>query len=313
MTRNWDFDTGTNRFSYEDDLFGQAETGRYAGGKHAADAGKDGALQVRLGGKDDNDVADMSGGWTRTFTTDEAGYAEITLRFKMTASAGMESDEHGEVRLALDGDPYGLNGKDHLARLSGDGGERQSTGWQEVTVSLGWLEAGRHELDIGGALDAKTAKNEKVKILFDDVRLDVDPDGGDLDAFEAEVLDLTNEFRAEHGLDPLEADFRLAAAAESWSQEMADRDKFEHSDTAELVEEQGYAWSALGENIAAGYATPEDVVEGWIGSPGHRANLLNESFEEIGIGYVHREDDGGDAPYGHYWTQVFATEAESLI
>ena len=50
------------------------------------------------------------------------------------------------------------------------------------------------------------------------------------------------------------------------------------------------------------------MVEGWIGSPGHRENLLSDDFEEIGIGYYFRPDDGGDAPFGHYWTQAFGTE-----
>ena len=63
----------------------------------------------------------------------------------------------------------------------------------------------------------------------------------------------------------------------------------------------GYAgWSAVGENIAAGYATPEDVVAGWMASPGHRANILSPNFSEIGIGV-----SAGGGQFGTYWTQEF--------
>src|SRR5919109_1185606 len=64
----------------------------------------------------------------------------------------------------------------------------------------------------------------------------------------------------------------------------------------------GYTgWSAIGENIAAGYPTPEAVVAGWMSSPGHRANILSPNFTEIGIGLA----QGGK--YGSYWTQDFGT------
>jgi uncharacterized protein YkwD len=315
MSRDWTFETGKNGFSYEDDLFGDGPSGRFAHGKYKEAGGEDGALLVRLGGENDKDAEDLSGGWTKSFKLNAEARAEVTIRFKLQASDQLDSDEYGELRLALDGEAHGKGGKDHLARLHGD--DDPSTGWQEVTISLGKLEAGRHDLDLGGYLNAKSAKNEKIKILIDEVSLDLKPTGddddGNLAAFEAEVLTLTNDFRAENGLDPLEADAKLSAAAEDWSREMAEEDIFRHSDTPAQVAAEGYDWQALGENIAAGYPTPEEVVEGWIDSPGHRANLLSENFEEIGIGHVFREDDGGDAPYGHYWTQIFGTEADSLV
>ncbi len=315
MDRNWQFDDGKNGFRYADDLFGNGPSGRYARGKYAEDAGEDGALFIRLGGRDGRDVSDLSGGWTRSFETDEASEATVSIRFKLKASGGLEADEYGAFRAALDGVGIGQNGQDHIARIhgDGDGGGADSTGWLEVTLPLGVLDAGRHALDLGGYLNARTGEKAHVKILIDEVRLSLEPTGAALDPFEAEVLRLTNEFRAENGLDPLAADARLTAAAEGWSREMAEGDFFAHSDTQEIVAAEGYDWTRLGENIAAGYQTPDDVVEGWIASDGHRANLLSENFEEIGIGYHFRDDDGGDAPYGHYWTQVFGTEADSLI
>lgn len=135
---------------------------------------------------------------------------------------------------------------------------------------------------------------------------------GSLDAFEAEVLRLVNEYRAANGLAPLESDSRLNAAADDWSETMAEGDFFRHSTPAQ-VEEQGYEWRNWGENIAAGQTTPESVVNAWINSPGHRANILNENYKDIGIGYYYLEDDTGSVNYHHYWTQAFGTEFGDAI
>lgn len=135
---------------------------------------------------------------------------------------------------------------------------------------------------------------------------------GSLDAFEAEVLRLVNEYRAANGLGPLQSDSRLNAAADDWSETMAEGDFFRHSTPAQ-VEEQGYEWRNWGENIAAGQTTPESVVNAWINSPGHRANILNENYQDIGIGYYYLEDDTGSLNYHHYWTQAFGTEFGDAI
>lgn len=133
-----------------------------------------------------------------------------------------------------------------------------------------------------------------------------------LDAFEAEVLQLVNEYRAANGLGPLQSDPRLNAAADNWSEAMAEGDFFRHSTPAQ-VEEQGYDWRSWGENIAAGQPTPESVVNAWINSPGHRANILSDSYQEIGIGYYYLDDDTGSVNYHHYWTQTFGTEFGDAI
>ena len=65
----------------------------------------------------------------------------------------------------------------------------------------------------------------------------------------------------------------------------------------------GYSYSAAGENIAAGYGAPAALVEGWMGSEGHRDNILSTSFTHIGLGYASR----GESAYGVYWTAVFAS------
>ena len=142
-----------------------------------------------------------------------------------------------------------------------------------------------------------------------------DPDPGpDFGAFEREVLKLTNEFRQQNGRDPLNLDAKLNEAAESHSRNMAQQDFFSHtgrdgSSAGDRIEDAGYDWRAWAENIAAGQPTPQDVMNGWINSPGHRANLLDANLQDIGIGYVHLANDTGSVNYNHYWTQNFGRPA----
>ena len=136
---------------------------------------------------------------------------------------------------------------------------------------------------------------------------------GTLDAFEQQVLELTNAKRAEAGLPPLVFDAKLSAAADKHSKDMADNNYFSHTQPdgdslGDRVRDEGYGYLRVGENIAAGYKTPEAVVEGWMNSSGHRANILNPYFKELGVGY-YKDPDAGDT-YDHYWTQVFGTEQE---
>lgn len=129
-------------------------------------------------------------------------------------------------------------------------------------------------------------------------------------AFEQEVLKLTNEFRKQNGLKALALDNNLGKAARQYSQTMAAGDFFAHqgkdgSSPADRAKRAGYETGFVGENIAAGYRTPEDVVNGWIKSPGHRANMLNTQYNEIGLGYYFLQNDTGSVNYNSYWTQLF--------
>ena len=123
------------------------------------------------------------------------------------------------------------------------------------------------------------------------------------------VLQVTNAARAQAGLKPLRLNSPLSRAAQRHSASMAYQDFFSHSGpdgTAfSRIREAGYRYSLAGENIAAGQSTPEAVVNGWMKSPGHRANILNPGFVDIGIGYEFLANDPGRVTYKHYWTQTF--------
>lgn len=121
---------------------------------------------------------------------------------------------------------------------------------------------------------------------------------------EDNVLALINVQREVAGLAPVVLDLYLDAAAEAHSLDMASTPCFQHgscdgSNWADRVRNYYSVPTSLGEIIAAGYTTPEAVVDGWMNSPGHRANILNDAFKVAGVALA----TGGT--YGTYWTVDF--------
>ncbi|NEQ44634.1 MAG: CAP domain-containing protein [Leptolyngbya sp. SIOISBB] len=129
-------------------------------------------------------------------------------------------------------------------------------------------------------------------------------------AFVLELINLTNDFRVQNNLSPLSVDLDLAEAAQYHSQNMAIADFFSHRDPAgnnsqDRAEDFGYESRFVGENIAVGQSTPQAVFNAWLGSSGHRANILNANWNEIGIGFYFLANDTGSVNFNTYWTQVF--------
>ncbi|MFJ2605615.1 CAP domain-containing protein [Streptomyces sp. NPDC087425] len=127
---------------------------------------------------------------------------------------------------------------------------------------------------------------------------------GGLTRTAAEVLDLTNRERTRAGLRPLAADPPLTVAAQAHSADMVARAFYAHTapDGGEPWDRAAAAGArrrSIGENIACGQRSPAEVVEGWMNSPGHRANILGPDFTHLGVGFA-----GGGAA-GTYWTQLF--------
>ena len=130
-------------------------------------------------------------------------------------------------------------------------------------------------------------------------------------AYEQEVVYLVNQERAIVGLPPLKRIIELEEAARYHAADMAQDVYFKHdsydrvNDKLEFVcstwdRIKTYHPSPRAENIAAGYATPNAVMSGWMNSAGHRNNILSTSSWEIGVGFF---EGGGD--YGTYWVQDF--------
>lgn len=131
-----------------------------------------------------------------------------------------------------------------------------------------------------------------------------------LQNFVNQVVQLTNNFRAQNGLSALTLNSKLTSIAQAHSQEMALQDYFAHegqnnSEPWDRMTAAGYKWSIAEENIAAGQQTPAEVVQAWINSPEHRANMLNANIKDIGVGYYFLANDTGNVNYHSYWTQDF--------
>ncbi|GGV09371.1 hypothetical protein GCM10010260_54600 [Streptomyces filipinensis] len=121
-----------------------------------------------------------------------------------------------------------------------------------------------------------------------------------------QVVALVNKERATAGCGPLAEDPQLQRAAQAHSDDMAARHFFDHTnpdgaDPGQRITAAGYRWSTYGENIAQGQQTAASVMNSWMNSPGHRANILNCSFKDIGVG-VHRGTGGP------WWTQDFGAK-----
>lgn len=120
-------------------------------------------------------------------------------------------------------------------------------------------------------------------------------------SFEKEVVRLVNEIRAQNGLRELTYNWELSRVARYKSQDMKDNKYFSHTSPVygtpfQMMKNFGITYRSAGENIARGQRSPQAVVNAWMNSSGHRANILNASFTQIGVGYV---------ADGNYWTQMF--------
>ena len=122
-----------------------------------------------------------------------------------------------------------------------------------------------------------------------------------LSDFESEVIRLVNELRVQNGLGTLAANEALSQVARYKSQDMAVNRYFSHESPTygspfQMMQTFGITYRTAGENIAYGQQTPSAVVTAWMNSEGHRANILNASYTQIGVGFW---------ADGYYWTQMF--------
>lgn len=120
-------------------------------------------------------------------------------------------------------------------------------------------------------------------------------------AMEQEVLKLVNQERAKYGLAALKYDWELARVAEHKSEDMRSKGYFSHTSPTygspfDMMKSYGITYRAAGENIAKGQTSAGQVMNAWMNSSGHRANILSSNYTHIGVGYVSD---------GHIWTQMF--------
>lgn len=123
------------------------------------------------------------------------------------------------------------------------------------------------------------------------------------DQYAQDVLALVNEERAKEGLSPLVLDQKLCEAAAIRANEIVE--KFEHTrpdgtSCFTVLQQNGINYRTCGENIAVGQSTPAAVMDSWMDSEGHRANIMSSDFGKLGVGFV--QAPGG---YQYYWVQLF--------
>ncbi|MCJ7990385.1 SafA/ExsA family spore coat assembly protein [Priestia megaterium] len=165
-----------------------------------------------------------------------------------------------------------------------------------------WKIAVKYQVGVSELIEANSAiKNPNSIYPGQKITIPTDKAGS---SYEEQVVQLVNQERAKVGLKPLKSNWEVARVARYKSQDMIDKNYFSHTSPTygspfDMMKKFGITYSTAGENIAAGQATPKEVVNAWMNSDGHRKNILSSQFTEIGVGYA----KGGN--YGHYWTQMF--------
>ena len=165
-----------------------------------------------------------------------------------------------------------------------------------------WKIAVKYETGVSEIL----AKNPQVKnpsLIYPGQKLTI-PDQSSVKALEAEVIRLVNIERSKKGLQTLKADWEISRVARYKSQDMINKKYFSHTSPTygspfKMLETFGIRFSSAGENIAYGQQTPAAVMNSWMNSSGHRANILSPSYTHIGVGLA-KSSSGV-----YYWSQMF--------
>lgn len=174
---------------------------------------------------------------------------------------------------------------------------------QQYTVVPGdsmWKIAVKHEVGLSEIKGANPHITNP-ELIYPGQVLNIPKTDATVLNYENEVIRLVNEIRVKNGLNSLTADWELSRVARYKSQDMKDNNYFSHNSPVygspfTMIKNFGISYKSAAENIAKGHATPQAVVNAWMNSSGHRANILNSTYKKIGVGYV---------PKGNYWTQMF--------
>lgn len=157
------------------------------------------------------------------------------------------------------------------------------------------------EIESGKTEDGRTYKTSQCERCQDIKTEYQQVNTGSASAYEEEVLRLTNEYRVAAGLSPLTMNYTLCSAADVRANEIVSGFSHTRPDGSRCFSAFNVSYTRAGENIAAGQRSPQEVVEAWMNSEGHKANILNPKFTQLAVGYLYSE--GG--VYKHYWVQLF--------
>jgi uncharacterized YkwD family protein/spore coat assembly protein SafA len=166
-----------------------------------------------------------------------------------------------------------------------------------------WKIAMKYQVGVPELIQANSQLSNP-NLIYPGQRLSIPTTNQTSESYTNEVVKLVNQERARAGLAPLKENWELSRVARYKSEDMIAKNYFSHTSPTygspfQMMKDFGISYQAAGENIAAGQRTPQEVVQAWMNSEGHRKNIMSPTFTEIGVGYV----KGGS--YGHYWTQMF--------
>lgn len=175
-----------------------------------------------------------------------------------------------------------------------------ATTYRVVSGDTLWKIAVKYQVGVSELIDANPQLSNP-DLIYPGQKINIPTLDSTVLNYEREVIRLVNEIRVKNGLSELKENWELSRVARYKSQDMKDNNYFSHTSPVygspfEMIKNFGISYKSAGENIAKGYATPQAVVNAWMNSSGHRANILNASYTQIGVGYV---------ASGNYWTQMF--------
>ena len=193
-----------------------------------------------------------------------------------------------------------------LATLTGTRTDAQS--FNTHVVQKGdtmWKISVKYQIGLSEIIKANPSI-ENPALIYPNDKLNI-PNIDHVKNVENEVLALVNQERANQGIQPLKMDWELERVARTKSEDMAQKGYFSHQSPTygspfDMMKHFGITYKTAGENIASGQTTAQDVMNSWMNSSGHRANILKADYTHIGVGYYR----GGS--YGHMWTQMFISK-----
>lgn len=166
-----------------------------------------------------------------------------------------------------------------------------------------WKISVKYETGLSEIISANThIKNPS--LIYPGQKIAIGQKDTTVSSYEKEVIRLVNEIRAKNGLGTLKEDWELSRVARYKSEDMKNNNYFSHTSPTygspfDMMKKFGISYRSAAENIAKGQKTPQEVVNAWMNSSGHRANILNKSYTHIGVGYVKS---------GNIWTQMFISK-----
>lgn len=166
-----------------------------------------------------------------------------------------------------------------------------------------WKIAVKYQVGCQEIIDAnKQVSNPN--LIYPGQKLNIPTKSTEETTTEQEILKLVNAERSKQGLSPLTLNWELSRVAKFKSEDMRDNNYFSHTSPTygspfEMMKSFGISYKSAGENIAAGQKTSQEVMNNWMNSSGHKANILSKNYTQLGVGKA----TGGS--YETYWTQMF--------